>query len=484
MAKTHKPNEEEKIVKENIQKRFKNMFSGENEPLSNMSLKEAEALKARIAELEALVAGQPAVPAEPKTAAPTAERAVRPLPLVPVEQAPADQQGPAVTAELEKRIGLWVTGILVAVGLAFFGVALYIVFILQSGMWELSDKVLLPYSVLMFVGSAIGWSLVRRGRQAPGIWLPYLVCVILGPTLVVLVLQSFYIMMVGYLALFSILFIALILPRKSRLPAILVAVGAALVMTGIELWNPAFRLSTSHIQNFTLMILGPAALAILAIFTVTRQLRNSRIETIKKNGAQTARSLTATLAIAFFTLSIVILLINGGTALFNNYLSYQETLSARQLLVAQDASKTVANSIQEKFSVLETIVESEDLFTADSETKQATLESLLGLQPAFRQLAILSPTGRQLAQISRQSSALAQQFKSRLEGDVLTQTKDGQRYISPVYIDDVTSEPQVVIAVPIQNVFGDFQGVLVAELNLKFMWDLVDQLEVGETGYA
>ncbi|HSA99655.1 MAG TPA: GAF domain-containing protein, partial [Anaerolineales bacterium] len=28
------------------------------------------------------------------------------------------------------------------------------------------------------------------------------------------------------------------------------------------------------------------------------------------------------------------------------------------------------------------------------------------------------------------------------------------------------------------------QGTIVAELNLKFMWDLVDQLKVGETGYA
>ena len=40
MPKTHKPNEEEKIVKENVQKRFKNMFSGENEPPATMSIKE------------------------------------------------------------------------------------------------------------------------------------------------------------------------------------------------------------------------------------------------------------------------------------------------------------------------------------------------------------------------------------------------------------------------------------------------------------
>jgi len=204
----------------------------------------------------------------------------------------------------------------------------------------------------------------------------------------------------------------------------------------------------------------------------------------KKNRPRPARSLTTILAIAFFTLSTILLLIHGGLAALSSYGSTQMTLSAQQLLIAQDASKTVSNSIQEKFSVLETAVDFGNPVIASVETRQSIMESLLGLQPAFRQLALLNATGRQMNAISRQSSSLSQQFESQLKGDVLTQTQAMQRYISPVYIDELTSEPLVVIAVPAQNVFGDFQGVLVAEVNLKFMWDLVDQLEVGETGYA
>jgi GAF domain-containing protein len=54
MAKTRTPkdDDEEKIMKANIQKRFKDMFSGLGEPLSNMSLQEVESLRARIAQLE------------------------------------------------------------------------------------------------------------------------------------------------------------------------------------------------------------------------------------------------------------------------------------------------------------------------------------------------------------------------------------------------------------------------------------------------
>jgi putative methionine-R-sulfoxide reductase with GAF domain len=205
----------------------------------------------------------------------------------------------------------------------------------------------------------------------------------------------------------------------------------------------------------------------------------------KKNGVRSPRSLTTTLAIAFFTLSVVLLIVNGGIAIFTNYITFRETLSVRQLSIAQDASKTVANSIQEKFSVLETAVDFVNPTTSSTGTRQTVVESLLGLQPSFRQVAMLNTAGTQVAQISRTSSALSAQFVAQLkEKDMFVRAQEGERYISPIYIDDLTGEPLVAIAVPAQNVFGDFQGVLLTELNLKFMWDLVDQLEVGETGYA
>ena len=50
---SHAEDRNEKILKSNIQKRFDEMFSGKGQPLSNMSIQEAEDLKARVAELEA-----------------------------------------------------------------------------------------------------------------------------------------------------------------------------------------------------------------------------------------------------------------------------------------------------------------------------------------------------------------------------------------------------------------------------------------------
>jgi hypothetical protein len=53
MINAHIPNDDEdETMKKMIQERFKSMFSGENEPLTELNTKQVEALKARVAELE------------------------------------------------------------------------------------------------------------------------------------------------------------------------------------------------------------------------------------------------------------------------------------------------------------------------------------------------------------------------------------------------------------------------------------------------
>jgi putative methionine-R-sulfoxide reductase with GAF domain len=201
----------------------------------------------------------------------------------------------------------------------------------------------------------------------------------------------------------------------------------------------------------------------------------------KTKNPRPPRSLTTTLAIAFFTLSVMILLVSGGFALYTDIRSSQDNLADQQQRAAQDASETVHAFIQDNFIALETAAEFTNPVTATDEARGTIMESLLGLDPAFQQFAVLDSGGQQLAEISRLSATLSPQFTLQLKDDAVTQ---GERYISPVYIDEVTSEPLITMAIPVKNILGDIQGTLVAEVNLKFMWDLVDQLKVGETGYA
>jgi GAF domain-containing protein/HAMP domain-containing protein len=202
------------------------------------------------------------------------------------------------------------------------------------------------------------------------------------------------------------------------------------------------------------------------------------------NRPRSAQSLATTLAISLFALSALVLLISSALQIGLNIQSQQAALSSRQQVIAQEASKSVSSYILEKFSELDTAVKFSSPLTATIVSQKNIMESLLGLDPAFQQFALFNSRGTQVAKISRVSSTLSHQFISLWNGDILTQTSKDQQFISPVYFDDATSEPLIAIAIPVKDSVGDFQGTLIAEVDLKFMWDLVDQLKVGSTGYA
>ena len=196
------------------------------------------------------------------------------------------------------------------------------------------------------------------------------------------------------------------------------------------------------------------------------------------------KSLTVTLAVAFLSLSLVTLLLSSSLELYYSFQTQQQTISKEQNLVAQNAADTVKNYIQEKSSILNTATHLTGLVTVGQLDQKDILDKMLGFDRAFRQLVILNPQNQEQVSVSRLSGFASEKLTEKLDEATLNTFKQGKETISQVYIDSATSEPMVMIAAPVTNVFGDFQGTLIAEVNLKFMWDLVGSLKIGEKGQA
>jgi len=209
------------------------------------------------------------------------------------------------------------------------------------------------------------------------------------------------------------------------------------------------------------------------------------IQNTKPNeqGAKTSRSLAATLITAFVVLTLAALLVAYLAQLVLVANLGRQVLTSEQQFVAQNAASTVSDFIQIRFDVLETAARLSD-FTVTAQEQEKILGNLMGLQPAFRQLAFMDKQGQEQTRVSRLSQSMSENPLEQVESDWLERVRQGNRYVSPVYVDLATSEPLVIMAVPVQDLFGDFQGVLLSEVNLKFMWDLVGGLKVGEAGLA
>jgi hypothetical protein len=197
-----------------------------------------------------------------------------------------------------------------------------------------------------------------------------------------------------------------------------------------------------------------------------------------------APRLSSTLATAFFCLSIVVLLLYSGLDIFQDFKTQEAVIISEQQLTAQDAARTVSSFINENFNILETAIWLTNLYAEPEVEQRQILQKLLGLRSGLRRLVLLNTRSEILVQASRHSMQTSEQFTDRLKDIMTGQNPQAKREISPVYIDPVTSEPLVTVAVPLIDVFADFKGTLIAELNLKSMWDIVDQLKVGKTGYV
>jgi signal transduction histidine kinase len=204
---------------------------------------------------------------------------------------------------------------------------------------------------------------------------------------------------------------------------------------------------------------------------------------IKKNKKH--HSLSGILLFYFLSFFMTIFFIMGVVVVLISFRNQQRIVFSQQQLVAHDAGDTVRDFINEKIIAMETTARLVNPATTSPKEQKRALNYLFGPHVTFRQLVLINSKKQRVEEISRLSQAGSPQIlNEEIWNELFARAEQGKRYISEVCVDRRTREPMVVIGVPVNDVFGDFQGVLAADVNLKFMWDLVENIAIGKTGVA
>ena len=199
---------------------------------------------------------------------------------------------------------------------------------------------------------------------------------------------------------------------------------------------------------------------------------------------QTPRHLTSILTLMFFIYGSVVLLFSSGLYFILHFWIQQEHLFTEQKLLARDAADDVENYVREKLRIMETAVTIGEPTNSSYEERRKVLENMVGMDHSFRNAVLLDSDFNELSKASRFSRNTWSDFKDRLENEMIDQCMAGNTYISSVYLDSFTNEPFLNLAIPVTNITRDVEFVLAAELNLKMMWDLMDNLDISYSGYA
>jgi signal transduction histidine kinase len=182
----------------------------------------------------------------------------------------------------------------------------------------------------------------------------------------------------------------------------------------------------------------------------------------------------------FVVLVLGVLIASGAVALS---FSYQET---RATLAAVHREKAVSAAIRiEQFlrDIEQNIAwtETPPGRTAPSyDQRYIDFLKFLRQVPAITDIAWIDANGREQIRASRLTMDRVGGGEDRSRDARFLVPKPGQPYFSSVYFHKET-EPYLTVAV---NSGRKHAGVTAVEVNLKFVWDVISRIRVGETGYA
>ncbi|MBV9172556.1 MAG: HAMP domain-containing protein [Chloroflexi bacterium] len=113
------------------------------------------------------------------------------------------------------------------------------------------------------------------------------------------------------------------------------------------------------------------------------------------------------------------------------------------------------------------------------EQARADLSRLLRQAPAILEVSYVDATGHEQLLLSRVALSEVRSQRDRSQDAAVLGAQAQGTFYGPVYFRD-GSEPYMTVAAR----SGSRNAIVVAEVNLKFIWDLVAGVQVGKAGYA
>ncbi len=172
-------------------------------------------------------------------------------------------------------------------------------------------------------------------------------------------------------------------------------------------------------------------------------------------------------------------LASGLIAIWFAYQDHKAALFQIQHEQAQAAAGTIGQFIKEIESQLGWMVQM-PYATLAPEARRIDALRLLRQVPAITELAMVDLSGREQLRVSRLALDVIGSGIDRSTEPLVLEAKERQVIYGPVYLLQ-ESEPYMTLVLAGQR---HDAGIVIAKVNLKFIWDVVSRIKVGEKGHA
>ena len=161
----------------------------------------------------------------------------------------------------------------------------------------------------------------------------------------------------------------------------------------------------------------------------------------------------------------------------------KETSFDMQSEIAALVAGRIEAFVNQKIERLNDWVVAMSLYPTGSEEQELRASLLQKNDQTFTEISILDLQGREVVKISQRKVYMPNERFDQSGSAKFQKAVQGDTYVSPVYTSD-RAEPYVTIALPLKGAHRDIIGVLAAETNLKFLWEIIGNVRFGVGGYA
>jgi signal transduction histidine kinase len=154
-----------------------------------------------------------------------------------------------------------------------------------------------------------------------------------------------------------------------------------------------------------------------------------------------------------------------------------------QAEIASLVAARIEAYVNQKIERLSDTAVSMSLHPVGSKEHELLAVLLLKNDTAFTDAAILDSKGMEVVKVSERKVYTPGERADQSGSDKFKKAMEGKTYVSPVYTSD-KAEPYVILALPLKATHRDIIGVLSADANLKFLWEIIGNIHFGVAGYA
>lgn len=204
--------------------------------------------------------------------------------------------------------------------------------------------------------------------------------------------------------------------------------------------------------------------------------------------SQRAWSFKTLMALSFASLSILSILIVGSLVTWQVYVSERQSVIHEMAFRAETAAKEIASLMSSMRATMETTAATVALHHAHhtASNEKHALVHILGRFKGIHALSILDSRGVEIDKVSRIELPSDMEYRSFADTELWDAVRKGDTYIGAVSVSRMTHEPVVAFAVPFPHRNIKSGSAIVAELNLRFLWNALSKLELrsGASAYV